>query len=134
MKLDPTDWRILKELQADGRVTNVALAAKVGLSPPPCLRRVRALEDAGVIAGYAALIDDLLAIGTTTALYFGTVHLEATKLLADLCIEKGQRALVGKVVMDDPASCPDYYRDADAATGHTRKTDYNVLRIPTLHF
>jgi guanine deaminase len=66
---------------------------------------------------YAALVDDLLAIGTTTALYFGTVHLEATKLLADLCIEKGQRALVGKVVMDDPASCPDYYRDADAATG-----------------
>ncbi len=66
---------------------------------------------------YAALVDDLLAIGTTTALYFGTVHLEATKLLADLCIDKGQRALVGKVVMDDPESCPDYYRDADATTG-----------------
>lgn len=66
---------------------------------------------------YGALVDDLLAIGTTTALYFGTVHLEATKLLADLCIDKGQRALVGKVVMDDSESCPDYYRDADAATG-----------------
>lgn len=66
---------------------------------------------------YAALVDDLLAIGTTTALYFGTVHLEATKLLADLCIDKGQRALVGKVVMDLPDSCPDYYRDTDAATG-----------------
>lgn len=68
---------------------------------------------------YAALVDDLLAIGTTTALYFGTVHLDATKLLADLCIDRGQRALVGKVVMDDPDSCPDYYRDADAATGVT---------------
>ena len=66
---------------------------------------------------YAALIDDLLAIGTTTALYFGTVHLEATKLLADLCIDKGQRALVGKVVMDHPDSCPPDYRDASAAAG-----------------
>ncbi len=58
MKLDATDWRILKELQADGRITNVALAAKVGLSPPPCLRRVRALEDSGFVTAYAALIDE----------------------------------------------------------------------------
>ena len=58
VRLDATDWRILKELQADGRITNVALAARVGLSPPPCLRRVRALEDAGLIAGYAALVDE----------------------------------------------------------------------------
>jgi DNA-binding Lrp family transcriptional regulator len=56
--VDAIDWRILKELQADGRITNVALAARVGLSPPPCLRRVRALEDAGLIAGYAALVDE----------------------------------------------------------------------------
>ena len=58
MKLDATDWRILKELQADGRITNVALAAKVGLSPPPCLRRVRALEDGGFVTAYTALIDE----------------------------------------------------------------------------
>jgi DNA-binding Lrp family transcriptional regulator len=58
VRLDAIDWRILKELQADGRITNVALAARVGLSPPPCLRRVRALEDAGLIAGYAALVDE----------------------------------------------------------------------------
>jgi DNA-binding Lrp family transcriptional regulator len=37
-RLDATDWRILKELQADGRITNVALAARVGITPPPCLR------------------------------------------------------------------------------------------------
>lgn len=55
--LDATDWRILKELQADGRITNVALAARVGLSPPPCLRRVRALEEAGFIRGYHAVLD-----------------------------------------------------------------------------
>lgn len=58
MKLDTTDWRILKELQADGRITNVALSQRAGLSPPPCLRRVRALEDSGVITGYTALVDE----------------------------------------------------------------------------
>lgn len=57
-RLDPTDWRILKELMADGSVTNVALAARVGLSAPPCLRRVRALEEAGVVTGYTALVDE----------------------------------------------------------------------------
>lgn len=57
-RLDAIDWRILKELQADGSLTNVALAERVGLSPPPCLRRVRALEEAGLIAGYTALLDE----------------------------------------------------------------------------
>lgn len=56
--LDATDWRILKELQADGRMTNIALATKIGLSAPPCLRRVRALEEAGLISGYTALVDE----------------------------------------------------------------------------
>ena len=56
--LDSTDWRILKELQADGRMTNIALATKIGLSAPPCLRRVRALEEQGLIGGYAALVDE----------------------------------------------------------------------------
>lgn len=54
VKLDATDWRILAELQKDGRMTNVELAARVGLSAPPCLRRVRELERSGVIAGYHA--------------------------------------------------------------------------------
>lgn len=68
---------------------------------------------------YAVLVSDLLATGTTTALYFATQHEAATKLLADICIEKGQRALVGKVVMDDPAACPENYRDASAETAVT---------------
>ena len=58
VRLDAIDWRILKELQANGRVSNVELARKVGISPPPCLRRVRALEEAGMIAGYFAVIDE----------------------------------------------------------------------------
>jgi DNA-binding Lrp family transcriptional regulator len=57
VNLDATDWKILRELQRDGRVSNVELASRVGLSPPPCLRRVKALEKAGVIAGYRALLD-----------------------------------------------------------------------------
>jgi DNA-binding Lrp family transcriptional regulator len=58
VRLDATDWRILKELQGDGHMTNVALANRVGLSAPPCLRRVRALEEAGLIAGYTVLLDE----------------------------------------------------------------------------
>ena len=59
-RLDAIDWRILKELQADGRITNVALAARVGITPPPCLRRLRALEETGYITGYHAQFDQRL--------------------------------------------------------------------------
>ncbi len=55
--LDAIDRRILAELQADGRMTNVELARRAGISAPPCLRRVRRLEDAGVIRGYHADTD-----------------------------------------------------------------------------
>lgn len=57
VKLDAIDRRILNALQRDGRLQNVDLAREVGLSPSPCLRRVRRLEEAGVIAGYAARLD-----------------------------------------------------------------------------
>ena len=53
-KPDTIDWKILKELQGDGRVSNVDLAGRVGLSPPPTLRRVQALEQEGYITGYRA--------------------------------------------------------------------------------
>ena len=56
-KLDPIDRQILAELQVDGRMTNVELASRVGISAPPCLRRVRTLEEAGYIRGYHADID-----------------------------------------------------------------------------
>lgn len=55
--LDSIDRRLLAELQEEGRVTNVDLARRVGLTAPPCLRRVRALEEAGVIRGYHADLD-----------------------------------------------------------------------------
>ena len=56
-KLDEIDRRILAELQADGRMTNVELAKRVGISAPPCLRRVRTLEESGYIKGYHARVD-----------------------------------------------------------------------------
>ncbi|RYH08632.1 Lrp/AsnC family transcriptional regulator [Tropicimonas sp. IMCC6043] len=56
-KLDPIDRHILAELQADGRMTNVELARRVGISAPPCLRRVRTLEESGFIRGYHADVD-----------------------------------------------------------------------------
>ncbi|MCJ8324474.1 MAG: Lrp/AsnC family transcriptional regulator [Rhizobiales bacterium] len=55
-KLDKTDWQILKILQDSGRITNVELARMVGISAPPCLRRVRALEQAGMIKGYRTIL------------------------------------------------------------------------------
>ncbi len=56
-KLDPIDRKILAELQEDGRMTNVELAKRVGISAPPCLRRVRTLEEQGYIRGYHADVD-----------------------------------------------------------------------------
>lgn len=76
-RLDATDWKILKELQADGSITNVALAARVGLSAPPCLRRVRALEEAGIIAGYTALIDEKALGYELTAFALVGLHSQA---------------------------------------------------------
>jgi Lrp/AsnC family leucine-responsive transcriptional regulator len=57
MEIDRYDRRILDELQRDGRISNQELAERIGLSPAPCLRRVRALERSGLITGYRALLD-----------------------------------------------------------------------------
>lgn len=57
MKLDRYDRRILELLQQDGRLTNLELAERIGLSPSPCLRRVRALERSGIISGYRGVLD-----------------------------------------------------------------------------
>ncbi|MFI8998152.1 Lrp/AsnC family transcriptional regulator [Streptomyces sp. NPDC053542] len=59
--MDSLDREILFQLRQDGRLTNVELAKRVGLTPPPCLRRVKRLEDAGIITGYRARIDPAAA-------------------------------------------------------------------------
>ena len=68
IKLDSVDRKILADLQDNGRMTNVELAARAGISAPPCLRRVRALEDGGIIRGYHADIDGD-ALGYTVMIF-----------------------------------------------------------------
>lgn len=80
---------------------------------------------------YHDLVDTLLANGTTTALYFATIHKEASLLLAEVCAKKGQRGLIGRVVMDDPAQCPEYYRDASTQTA-LDETEEFILAVKQL--
>jgi DNA-binding Lrp family transcriptional regulator len=75
--LDQIDRRILAELQADGRMTNVELARRAGISAPPCLRRVRRLEEAGIIRGYHADSSPQLLGWEIT--FFAIVGLESQK-------------------------------------------------------
>ena len=74
-RLDAIDRKILKELQDDGRMTNVELARRIGISAPPCLRRVRALEEAGYIRGYRALLNEKQLGYEVTV--FALVHLSS---------------------------------------------------------
>lgn len=81
---------------------------------------------------YQDLVSSLLAHGTTSAVYFATIHQDATRALADICLKLGQRAFIGKVAMDNEDQCPDFYRDADAAAaldGTRAFVDY-VLSMP----
>src|SRR5215467_9917996 len=72
VKLDRIDRKILNDLQQDGRMTNVDLARRAGISAPPCLRRVRALEEAGFIRGYHANVNpEALGFGVTVFAHVG---------------------------------------------------------------
>ena len=95
-RLDVTDWRILRELQADGRITNVELAQRVGISAPPCLRRVRALEEAGIIKGFTVLLDAKALGFDVTAFAMVGLHSQAE---ADL-IAFEERARSSPIVRD----------------------------------
>lgn len=77
---------------------------------------------------YEDVVETLLANGTTTALYFATIHKEASIVLADICAKKGQRGLVGKVVMDDPEQTPSFYRDSDTKTA-LAETEEFILAV-----
>jgi DNA-binding Lrp family transcriptional regulator len=104
--MDAVDRAILRHLQTDGRLTNVELAERVRLSPSPCLRRVRALERAGVVRGYHAEIDPA-AVGRGFEV---TVHIELT--LKDRATVEAFEA--GVAAFDEVVECrrmfgvPDY--------------------------
>jgi Lrp/AsnC family transcriptional regulator, leucine-responsive regulatory protein len=85
-KIDAIDHRILRELQRDGRISNLDLAAAVGLSPSACLRRVQELERSGVIKGYRAVLDPV-AMGTGFVAYM-TVGLSQHTKAAQVAFER----------------------------------------------
>ncbi|MBM3544672.1 MAG: Lrp/AsnC family transcriptional regulator [Alphaproteobacteria bacterium] len=95
-RLDATDWRILRALQEEGRITNVELARRVGISAPPCLRRVRALEEAGIIDGFTACLNDKALGFDVTAFAMVGLHSQAE---ADL-IAFEERARSSPIVRD----------------------------------
>ena len=76
-KLDDIDWTILDELQRDGRMTNVELAQRAGISAPACLRRMRALEKGGIITGYRAILDAKTLGFELTAFAYVGLHSQA---------------------------------------------------------
>jgi Lrp/AsnC family leucine-responsive transcriptional regulator len=108
--LDRVDRRILELLQREGRLTNVELAAKVSLSPSPCLRRVRALEEGGVIREYVALVDPArVGLGLLA--------------FANVKLEKG-----GRLPIDDFLSAVHTWPEVVACYAMTGDTDY-LLRV-----
>ena len=134
--LDKFDWLILSELQADGRLSNAELAQRVGLSAAPCWRRVRALEKAGYITGYRAVIDrhkvglDVLAF----------VRLDAERNHGDLTRE--MEMAIRKI----PEVIACYYisgtgtfelqvvaRDLDAFSTFAREVLLNLPNVKDLH-
>lgn len=88
LKLDSFDRKILTALQTDGRLTNIELSEKIGLSASPCLRRVRNLEKQGIIRGYAAMLDrEQVGLGVTVMVGLKVekhVHEQATQLREEL--------------------------------------------------
>jgi DNA-binding Lrp family transcriptional regulator len=139
--LDDIDLKILSEIQADGRITNVELAKRVGISPPPCLRRVRTLEDEGYIQGYRGLLDPRrLGFDVTV---FASVHLSsqadadlrafedfvrAEPLVRECWMLSGEVDFILKCVAPDMATFQDFVTHLTAAP-HVR----NVRTSLVLH-
>ncbi|KAJ9192960.1 hypothetical protein DTO021D3_2768 [Paecilomyces variotii] len=83
------------------------------------------------LTAYEKVIARTLSNGTTCAAYYATIHVPATNLLADLCLKRGQRAFIGRICMDNPDFCPDYYRDASAEES-LRATEATIAHIRSI--
>ncbi|KUL94670.1 AsnC family transcriptional regulator [Bosea sp. WAO] len=123
-KLDDIDCRIVQALQADGRMSILDLAAQVGLSPSPCARRVRLLEEAGVIKGYVAVIDQE-KLGLPVSV-FASIKLERQREeeldrfgaavqrwpeVADCYLMTGQRDYLLRIIVSDLAAYERFLKD-----------------------
>ena len=84
--IDAIDWKILRELQQEGRITNVELSSRVGISAPPCLRRVRRLEEAGIIRGYHGVLDSRKVGLDVTAFIGVSMSSNGIQLLEDVLV------------------------------------------------
>jgi DNA-binding Lrp family transcriptional regulator len=142
--LDAIDLRILRELQRDGRITNVELSKQVGISAPPCLRRVRKLERAGIIEGYRALLNaPALGFGVTAFCSVGLEHQSDSNLraFADKTLEwpivrrswmvSGESDFLLHCVAEDLESFQDFVIDALTATENveTVRTMLTIRRV-----
>jgi Lrp/AsnC family leucine-responsive transcriptional regulator len=123
-KLDDIDRRLLQALQADGRMSIQDLAARIGLSPSPCARRVRLLEDAGVIKGYVAVVDqDKLGLPVSV---FASIKLERQREeeldrfaaavmrwpeVADCFLMTGPRDYLLRIIVSDLAAYERFLKD-----------------------
>ncbi|MGE0500080.1 MAG: Lrp/AsnC family transcriptional regulator [Rhizobiaceae bacterium] len=88
--LDAIDWKILRELQDNGRITNIELSRRVGISAPPCLRRVKRLETSGVIRGYRASLDGpMLGMEVVAFCQIGLNHQSDAELRAFAELTRG---------------------------------------------
>ena len=136
--LDEIDLKILSEIQADGRITNVELAKRVGISPPPCLRRVRTLEEEGYIQGYRGLLDPrLLGFDVTV---FASVHLSSQAdadlrafedfrdepLVRECWMLSGEVDFILKCVAPDMATFQDFVTQLTAAP-HVRNVRTSLV-------
>ncbi len=144
IQLDTIDWRILKELLSSGRITNVTLAQRVGLSAPACLRRVRGLEDAGLICGYTVLLDELgLGFSLTGFAMVGLYSQSETDLQAfenlvlgwpivrEAYMLSGETDFILKCVSEDLGSFQDFIlKDLTSATNVASvKTFLTIRRV-----
>jgi Lrp/AsnC family leucine-responsive transcriptional regulator len=154
-KLDDIDRRILAALQADGRMTAQQLADRVGLSPSPCARRVRLLEEAGIVKGYVAVIDQA-KVGLPISV-FASVKLERQREddldrfsqavarwpeVVDCYLMTGQRDYLLRIVVGDLESYERFIKDkltrldgvasieSSFALGQVKRS--NALPIPLL--
>ena len=112
-----------------GQALDVPLEVWLQTHTFPLEARYKDLDYADSV--YRTLVRTLLANGTTTAMYFATIHNPASLRLAEICLEMGQRALVGRVAMDLADECPDFYRDASAEES-VALTEEFIAAVPGL--
>lgn len=132
-KLDAVDREILFQLSQDGRLTNLELARRVGLTPAPCLRRVQRLEDEGVIAGYRAVIDPVAAGRGFCVIMSVEITMTNRQTVEDF--ETAVAALDEVTEVRRVYGVPDYIVRVDVADGneYERFQTQKMTKLPGVH-